>query len=76
MAKPLLDASQPESARAADILAAAYAEAGDYSNAVKYAEQALFLIHRTEGIHHTPSISSNDVQVRLNGYKAGQPYRE
>lgn len=76
MAKPLLDASQNESARAADILAAAYAEAGDYSNAVKYAELALSLISRTAGINQTQSITSNAVQARLNGYKARQPYRE
>jgi tetratricopeptide (TPR) repeat protein len=76
MAKPLLDVSKGESARAADILAAAYAEAGDYSNAVKYAEQALVLIARTPGMIQTNSISSNAVQARLNGYKARQPFRE
>ena len=76
MAKPLLEGSKQESARAADILAAAYAEAGDYSNAVKYAEQALVLIARTPGMIQTQSTSSNDVQIRLNGYKARQPYRE
>jgi tetratricopeptide (TPR) repeat protein len=76
MARPLLEGSKQESARAADILAAAYAEAGDYSNAVKYAERALVLIARTPGMIQTNSISSNAVQARLNGYKARQPYRE
>jgi tetratricopeptide (TPR) repeat protein len=76
MAKLLLEGSKQESARAADILAAAYAEAGDYSNAVKYAERALVLIARTPGMIQTNSISSNAVQIRLNGYKAQQPYRE
>lgn len=43
LARPLIDMSGGESPRALDILAAAYAEAGDFDNAVRTAEAALQL---------------------------------
>jgi len=50
-----------------DNLAAAYAEAGDSSNAVKWEEKA---------IERAPEKSKGELRFRLDLYKAHKPYRE
>ena len=53
-----------------DSLAAAYAEAGDFDNAVRTATRALELARRD------PASSAQAIEARLQLYKAGRPYRE
>ncbi len=53
-----------------DSLAAAYAEVGEFDNAVKTAAKALELAP------HDPMASAKDIEARLQLYKAGRPYRE
>ena len=48
-------------------LAAAYAEAGDFTKAVKYQEQALSMV---------PAADKQEYQNRLDGYRARKPWRE
>lgn len=48
-------------------LSAAYAEAGDFDNAVKWQSQAVEL---------TADASKEDYRSRLELYKAGKPYRD
>jgi tetratricopeptide (TPR) repeat protein len=50
-----------------DTLAAAYAETGDYENAVKWQQKATDMANDEE---------KEDYQSRLDVYKAGKPYRE
>jgi tetratricopeptide (TPR) repeat protein len=50
-----------------DTLGAAYAEAGDFPNAVKWQEKAVEL---------APAAKRSDYQARLELYRARQPYRE
>lgn len=68
LAKPLVTVVGPKSPRALDILAAAYAETGDFSNAVTTVMHAIAL---------TPDQSSSDSLVRrLTRYRAQKPWRE
>jgi len=53
-----------------DSLAAAYAEAGDFDNAVTTAARALELARSD------PAASAQPIEARLRLFKAGQPYRE
>ncbi len=53
-----------------DSLAAAYAEAGDFDNAVRTATRALELTRRDA------ASSAPAIEARLRLYKAGRPYRE
>lgn len=53
-----------------DTLAAAYAETGDFSSAIKYEEQAL------TRVEDTPLESIEGMQRRLALYKKHQPYRD
>jgi hypothetical protein len=52
-------------------LAAAYAEKGDYSNAVTTAQQALQI-----ATVHNDMPSANAIQRQMNLYQNNQPYRE
>jgi tetratricopeptide (TPR) repeat protein len=54
-------------AHALDTLAAAYAEAGDFQNAVKWQEKAVALY---------PASSKSELRSRLDLYKAHKPYRD
>ncbi|MBI3860890.1 MAG: tetratricopeptide repeat protein [Planctomycetia bacterium] len=59
-----------------DVLAAAYAEAGDFENAIKYQEEALAHVSKP---YQTERISVNDKDeyaARLALYRAGRPYRD
>ncbi|MBI3860272.1 MAG: tetratricopeptide repeat protein [Planctomycetia bacterium] len=55
-----------------DSLAAAYAETGDFDQAVKYQEQALQLLGTTEHGLYTPA----ETKARLELYRSRMPYRE
>lgn len=55
-----------------DSLAAAYAETGDFDQAVKFQQQAIELLGTTEHGLYTPA----ETKARLELYKSGQPYRE
>ena len=50
-----------------DTLAAAYAEADDFQNAVKWQQKAMGMVDERQ---------KNDYEARLNLYKVGKPYRE
>ena len=50
-----------------DTLAAAYAEAGDFENAVKW---------QTKAVELAPEANKADYRSRLELYRAGKPYRE
>jgi tetratricopeptide (TPR) repeat protein len=68
LAEPLVTVAGPQSPRALDILAAAYAETGDFSNAVSTVLLAIAL---------TPDPASSESLVRrLNLYRSQKPYRE
>ncbi len=54
-----------------DTLAAAYAEAGRFSEAVATLEQALVLAPSA-----TPDRRASQLEARLQGYRAGRPHRE
>ena len=54
-----------------DALAAAYAEAGEYDDAVLTAQKALKL-----ALQYGPEELVSGITKRLNLYKAGQPYRQ
>lgn len=67
LAKRACDLTSWENAGYLDTLAAAYAEAGDFSEAARWQEKALAL----------PELKSNkQAQARLELYRAGKPYRE
>ena len=51
-----------------DTLAAAYAEAGDFKDAVKYQKEALKMVEKSTG--------HPELQRRLALYEQKQPYRE
>lgn len=55
-----------------DSLAAAYAETGDFEQAVKCQQKAIDLLGTTEHGLYTPA----ETKARLDLYKSGQPYRE
>ena len=50
-----------------DTLAAAYAEADDFQNAVKWQQKARGMVDERH---------KNDYEARLDLYKVGKPYRE
>lgn len=62
--------SYPSSPRTADVLAAAHAEAGDFTAAVATAERALALADE-----QGQGALSAAIQERLAGYRAGEPFR-
>jgi tetratricopeptide (TPR) repeat protein len=79
IATPLTEIAENQSPKALDIVAAAYAEAGDFSNAVKYAKRAvdLSLINKdAESPSKNPAYTTETLLLRLNLYRTGQPYRE
>ncbi len=65
-AKEVCDATAYQDADFLDTLAAAYAEAGEFENAVKYASEAVKLKER----------NSDPITSRLELYRAGKPFRE
>jgi tetratricopeptide (TPR) repeat protein len=76
VAKPLLQLSQQRSARAFDVLGAAYAEARDFQRAIEMAERALLLIgEEKEAAPRSPEETalSPSVSVDSAGEGAGQP---
>ena len=90
VALPLIDASQFRSPRAYDIVAAAYAEAGDFAGAVKMAERAAELAGSPPSVIDAGSAtvgegtgkedfqraySAAEIQGRLDLYRSGHPYR-
>jgi serine/threonine-protein kinase len=50
-----------------DTLAAAYAEAGEFDEAVRW---------QTKAMEEVPESEKADFHVRLELYKAGKPYRD
>jgi Flp pilus assembly protein TadD len=60
-----------EDAETLDTLAAAYAEAGRFPEAVKTARRAVELAQSADQKELT-----GQIQVRLHFYQSGQPYRE
>jgi Flp pilus assembly protein TadD len=60
-----------QQAESLDILAAAYAEAGRFSDAIRSAEQALALANTARQTNLAPRI-----RERLDLYQAGHPYHE
>ena len=71
VATPLLSETHKQSSRALDIMAAAYAEAGNYSNAVNCCERAIMLLSSNA----TPS-EAMALQKRKELYRHNRPYRE
>ena len=59
------DKAKPEDAATLDTLSAAYAEAGDFTNAVATQRKAIRL---------SPAASQGDLQSRLDLYLEGKPY--
>jgi tetratricopeptide (TPR) repeat protein len=55
-----------------DTLAAAYAETGDFAQAVKWQQQAIDML----GVSKSGLYNPEESQARLELYQAGQPYRE
>lgn len=79
IATPLIEIAQNQSPKALDIVAAAYAEAGDFSNAVKFAQRAVELsrMNKEEKFPiKTPAYTTETLLLRLNLFRQGQPYRE
>ncbi len=86
-ALPLIPMSEGKSARAFDILAAAFAETGAFDKAVKYAEEALRILstnatlppltgHTSVTPIVTQGFSAEEITQRINLYKQKLPYRE
>jgi spermidine synthase len=63
--------SPPPDPSVADTLAAAYAAAGRYGDAVRVAEQALRQVEAGG-----PPALAEPIRARIALYRAGQPYRE
>jgi tetratricopeptide (TPR) repeat protein len=86
VAEPLAGMAQGLSARALDVLAAAYAEAGNMEAAIRTAEAALTLARQepdssrpaSSGLPSTalPGLTTSAIQSRLALYRNGKPYRE
>lgn len=90
LAEPLVVSAQGQSAQALDILAAAYAEAGRYADAVRTAEKALETARRSlEGPSEaaidkpgeapappTASVIPGAIQSRLVLYREGRPFHQ
>jgi len=76
VAEPLLAQAEGRSARAFDVVAAAYAEAGRLPEAVHAEEQALQLILRPTPGAAPSSVLPAEVRERLALYGQGQPYRQ
>ena len=66
-AKKFFELTQREDRAEIDILAAAYAENGEFSEAVKWQEKAIEL---------APANEKADVRSHLELYKSGKPYRQ
>ncbi len=85
LALPLISMTHGSSARAQDILAAAYAEAGKYDQAILHAETAMQLLKKsgtpapsgstTQDTPATPSLSEK-IKQRINLYKQRTPFRD
>lgn len=84
VALPILDATAGRSPRALDVVATAYAETGDYSNAVRLARQALRLAEDSPQGRQDPDCSitaaprdytTEDLRIRLESYLRGIPFR-
>ena len=75
VAQPLLTVAGETSPRALDIVAAAYAEMGDYSNAVKFVRQAIKRAHPLAP-HTTQDYTLETLHHRLNQYLEQKPWRE
>jgi len=81
VALPLLEGSAGSSSRALDVVAAAYAETGDFSNAVRYAQEALSVAGEPPAnpSHSTGEISrdytTEDLRYRLDLYRKQTPCR-
>lgn len=78
-ALPLLDVSGNHSPRAYDIIAAAYAEAGDFQNAVKLGQLAINASLKTTGKAAPPEphdYTTATLRQRLELYRNNLPYRE
>ncbi len=87
IAIPLVGMSDGASPKAHDILAAAYAENGDFDKAIRHATEALRLLSANKaqplsdepspaGIQPTTGLSPEEVTARLQLYKKGKPYRD
>jgi tetratricopeptide (TPR) repeat protein len=67
-AKQACEITEWKTERCLDTLAAAYAEAGDFPNAIESQQKAIALATQESG--------KQDMQERLELYEAGKPYRE
>lgn len=87
LATPLIAMTKGLSARSFDILAAAYAECGDFQQALRYEKQALQLLSEqttnnrvtTDNPaqeHPTQRLSKESVVQRIEMYQQQRPYRE
>ncbi len=59
-----------------DTAAAAYAEVGDFEEAVAWQERAVNLFTAEDGAHQWPEEEIEKAQQRLELFQNGQPYRE
>lgn len=76
-ARELIRTTGGGSAKALDIAAAAYAEIGDFTNAVRLARQALERIGQPAAAGSKPSdLNESDIRQRLELYQSGKPHRE
>lgn len=84
VALPLLEGSAWTSPRALDVVAAAYAETGDFTNAVRFAREAIQLAGESPPERRAPSHSVTaasrdytieDLQRRLEHYLRRVPFR-
>lgn len=71
VAIPLIAASQGQSPKALDIIAAAHAEIGNYANAVVICEKALTLI-----TSNMPPAEAIAIKQRCELYRSSQPFRQ
>lgn len=75
LALPLLKTTTEPSARALDIVAAAYAEAGDFQNAVEAIHRAINQSSKDTSRNGTAPDRA-ELQCKLSLYSMKQPYRE
>ncbi|MBI2194435.1 MAG: tetratricopeptide repeat protein [Planctomycetes bacterium] len=71
LARRVLEIAREGSARALDVMAAAWAEAGDFAEAERWAAEA-----QEKAAAAGQAVLVESIRERLEGYRAGRPHRE